>query len=135
MRECAYARRFQSSQQRAEALPRRQPALLTPLANDSETRRSEPGSATGCDRWRGAAAGRGSPPAATAVAETCGNPGKPRAVVSRETYTCASDRTIPAGDSLQQWMMRRTIAGPRTDHPRGSAATAVDGEAILPGLQ
>src|SRR5260221_9431003 len=99
MRECAYARPFQSSQQRAEALPRRQPALLTPLANDSETRRSEPGSATGCDRWRGAAAGRGAPPAATVAAESCGKPGEPRAVVSRETYTCASHPTLPAGES------------------------------------
>jgi len=82
-----------------------------------------------------AAPARGSPPAATAAAETGGNPEKPRAFVSRETYTCASDRTIPAGDSLQLRMMRRTIAGPRMDQSRGSAATAVGGEAILPGLQ
>jgi hypothetical protein len=78
-------------------------------------------------------------PAATAAPETSRKSGetasRARAIVSRETYTCASDRTIPAGDSLQLRMMRRTIAGPRMDQSRGSAATAVGGEAILPGLQ
>src|SRR5260221_13715284 len=55
--------------------------------------------------------------------EACGNPGRASAIVSRETYRSASNRTIPAGDSLQQWLMLRTNTGPAADHHRATTAT------------
>src|SRR5260370_4851383 len=93
------------------------------MATRSSLRRGGPaGSGTGCDSWRGRV-GRDDSAAEAGSARKPAEIQGASAIVSRETYRSASNRTIPAGDSLQQWMMRRTNTGPATDHRRASAAS------------